>query len=323
MSIPPVAAQDPAEAGRLPGVATTAVEEFEAQRPRLFGLAYRLLGSADDAQDVVQDAFVRWSVAHHATIAAPAAWLTTVVTNLALTRLTSARARRECYAGPWLPEPVLTADGTLGPLDTAEQRDTVSLALLMVMERLTPTERAVFVLREAFAYPYGEIARILRLSDTNCRQLHRRAARHLAGHARFGVDAGQWRALVGRFLAAAADGDLGALEQLLAADVMVWADGGGRAPAGRRPVMGRARAVRLFAGAARKFADLRFSEAEANGAPAVLAWRGERLFGVAVPQVVDGRITALLAVSNPDKLRFVQRQALTHVTSGRSIQSYL
>src|SRR5215472_3880158 len=130
---------------------------FEAQRARLFGLAYRLLGSAADAEDVVQDTYVRWSRADRAAIMAPSAWLVKVATNLCLKRLASARARREVYVGPWLPEPVLTSDGALGPMDTAVQRDSVSLALLVLLERLTPAERAVFVLREAFGYGHRDI----------------------------------------------------------------------------------------------------------------------------------------------------------------------
>lgn len=286
------------------------MDEFEARRGRLFGLAYRMLGSADEAQDVVQDAFLRWNGADQAAIAAPSAWLAKVVTNLALTRLGSARARRERYVGPWLPEPVITSDVTLGPHDAAELRETVSMALLTLMERLTPRERAVFVLREAFGHRYGEIAEILDLSEANCRQLRHRAGRRLAGRRRFHPDVGRWRELVERFLAAARDGDVGELERMLAADVTVWSDGGGRAPAARRPVVGRDRVTRLLVGVARGLGDARLEAAEVNAAPAVVGWHGDRVFIVVVLEVSGGRVAALRAVSNPDKLRFLRRQAL-------------
>lgn len=307
-------------------VTTGSAEVFEAQRQRLFGLAYRLLGSAEEAQDVVQDAFLRWSQVDRTVIGAPSAWLAKVVTNLSLTRLTSARARRERYTGPWLPEPVITSDRTLGPLDTAEQRDTVSMALLQLMERLTPSERAVFVLREAFGHSYREIAEILDRSEADCRQLKHRAARSLVGPRRFQPDAAQLRDLVERFLAAAQGGDLHEFERMLAADVVLWSDGGGQAFAASRPVIGRGRLVRLFAGAVRRFPGVWLTGVEVNGVPALVAGQEDRLVAVVVVDVADGRIAALHAVLNPDKLRFVQRQFAAFrqelaVTSGMPIKS--
>jgi len=283
--------------------------EFEEQRARLFGLAYRLLGSAADAEDVVQDTYVRWSGADQAAIVVPPAWLARVATNLCLNRLASARARREVYVGPWLPEPVLTSDGTLGPMESAAQRDSVSLALLVLLERLTPAERAVFVLREAFGYGYGDIAAILGPSEANCRQLHRRVRQRLpTATSRFAPDRGQWRDLVDRFLAAARDGDLPGLEQLLAADVTAWADGGGKVGAARRSVLGRARVARYLAGITRFGAGLQISVAEVNGVPGVLATRAGTLAGVLVLEVSGDQITAVRLVSNPDKLGFASRQ---------------
>lgn len=161
-------------------VTSGTAEEFTAHRPRMFGLAYRLLGSAEEAEDVVQDAYLRWSGADRQAIEHPGAWLARVVTNLCLNRLTSARVQREAYVGPWLPEPVFTQDGSLGPLESAEQRDAVSTALLVLLERLTPTERAVYVLREAFDYGHRDIAGVLNLSEANCRQLYRRAVQRVA-----------------------------------------------------------------------------------------------------------------------------------------------
>jgi RNA polymerase sigma-70 factor (TIGR02957 family) len=290
-------------------VAAGPAGEFEEQRARLFGLAYRLLGSAADAEDVVQDTYVRWSGADQAAIVAPPVWLARVATNLCLNRLASARARREVYIGPWLPEPVLTSDGTLGPMESAAQRDSVSLALLVLLERLTPAERAVFVLREAFGYGYRDIAAILRLSEANCRQLHRRVRQRLpAATSRFPPDRGQWHDLVDRFLAAARDGDLPGLERLLAAHVTAWADGGGKVGAARRPVLGRARVARYLAGITRFGAGLQISVAEVNGAPAVLGTRAGTLAGVLVLEVSGDQITAVRLMSNPDKLGFASRQ---------------
>ncbi|NIH84480.1 sigma-70 family RNA polymerase sigma factor [Amycolatopsis granulosa] len=185
---------------------------FEAGRPRLFGLAYRLLGEAAEAEDVVQEAYLRW---HAATgVEVPEAWLSKVVTNLCLNRLTSARARREVYLGPWLPEPVFT---DRGPLEIAEQRDSLSLGLLVLLERLTPPERATFVLREAFGHSHREIGEVLDLDEAHVRQLYRRARQHVArGRTRFTATAEQRRALVEQFLAATVAGDVAGLERLLA-----------------------------------------------------------------------------------------------------------
>ncbi|MFJ6570214.1 RNA polymerase sigma-70 factor [Streptomyces sp. NPDC091292] len=285
-------------------------DEFEPLRPRLFGLAYRMLGSADEAEDAVQDAYLRWHGADRAAIERPAAWLATVVTRLCLNRLTSARARRERYAGPWLPEPVLTSDGTLGPLDSAERRDAVSTALLVLLERLTPTERAVYVLREAFAYGHREIADVLGIEAANSRQLYRRAAARIAvPEPRFEATPEQRRRLVGAFVTAAREGDLAGLEKLLASDVTWWGDGGGRVTAARRPIEGREKVLRfLTRGAARFAAEMRLATAEINGAPALLAWRGDTLAAVASFETRDGLIVAVHAVLNPDKLEFAGRQ---------------
>jgi RNA polymerase sigma-70 factor (TIGR02957 family) len=295
-------------------VTAGSANEFEAHRARLFGLAYRLLGSAEEAKDVVQDAFLRWNDAERAAIRTPSAWLAKVATNLCLNRLTSARARRERYVGPWLPEPVLTADPALEPSATAEQRDTISLALLVLLERLTPTERAVFVLREAFGYSHRDVAEIVDLTEVNCRQLHRRARRQLSmpshGDGAAQVDHTQWHHLVERFLAAAREGNLRELEQLLAAEVTSWADGGGQVSTARRPVVGRVRVARYLAGSMNKAAaGARFSLAEVNGEPAALAWVGSNLLALLVLEITDGWITALRIVANPDKLRFAARQA--------------
>lgn len=313
----------------LPGAAaggvTDPAAEFERHRPRLFGLAYRLLGSASDAEDVVQDAFVRWNGADRDSIHAPSAWLTTVVTNLCRSMQASARVRRERYVGTWLPEPVLTAGGALGPLETAEQRDSVSLALLTLLEQLTPAERAVFVLRESFGHSHREIGEILGTSEAGSRQLHRRARQRIGDpQPRFKPEPAEWKRLVEQFLVAAADGDVPGLERLLADDVVYWSDGGGQAPLARRPVAGRERLARFIARAFPRmathpaFAQLtELGQAEVNGEPAVLLWAGDRLVGVFIPEVAAGRITALRAAGNPDKLRFAARQAASLSRSER------
>ncbi|MFD5092539.1 RNA polymerase sigma-70 factor [Amycolatopsis thailandensis] len=283
--------------------------EFEQLRPVMFGLAYRLLGSAAEAEDAVQDAYPKWAGAERGSIESPRAWLAKVVTNLCLNRLTSARAQRERYVGPWLPEPVLTSDDALGPLETAEQRDSVSLAMLVLLEQLGPVERAVFVLKEAFAYSHREIGAILDVSEVNSRQLHSRARRALdRSDERRVPDPRQLAKLVESFLSAARDGDLPALENLLTADVTAWSDGGGKVTAARRPVHGAAKVARLYAGMFAGASQVSIGIGEVNGGPAVIATAGDALFGVLGFEVVDGRIAGLRAVGNPDKLAYLSRQ---------------
>ncbi|MGW1074830.1 RNA polymerase sigma-70 factor [Streptomyces sp. NPDC002537] len=283
------------------------VEEFESRRPRMFGLAYRMLGSADEAQDIVQDAYLRFGATEPGSVEYVGAWLAKVVTNLCLNRLASARAQREQYAGPWLPEPVLTSDGTLGPLESAERRDSVSCALLVLLERLTPTERAVYVLREAFAYGYREIAGVLDLGEANCRQLYRRAVGRIAlPEARFEPSERVRHELVEAFVGAAREGDMAGLEKMLAADVTWWSDGGGKVTAARRPVEGREKVLRFLVGGAERFAaGMEFTVAEVNGALALVAWRGATVIGVVSFEVRGGVIVTARAVMNPDKLSFV------------------
>ncbi|MEU9088339.1 RNA polymerase sigma-70 factor [Streptomyces sp. NPDC048357] len=287
--------------------ATDAV--FEEHRPRMFGIAYRMLGSAAEAEDTVQDAYLRWAAADRADVGHPGAWLAKVVTNLCLNHLTSARVRREEYVGPWLPEPVLTGDGTLGPLESAEQRDSVSMALLVLLERLTPVERAVYVLREAFAYGHREIAGLLDLSEANCRQLYRRAAQRVeAPRPRFRPDPAQWQGLVDTFMSAARSGDVSRLESMLTADVRYVSDGGGVVNAARRPILGRDKVARFAMGALGKYvAGLPVTLTEVNGAPALL-------FGEAAVLLIDfedGLVSGMQAVVNPEKLEFLRRQ-LSH-----------
>ncbi|MFE7172159.1 RNA polymerase sigma-70 factor [Streptomyces sp. NPDC057616] len=285
-------------------------DEFETHRPRLFGLAYRMLGSAHEAEDIVQDAYLRFSAADRAGIEHPAAWLAKVVGNLCLNRLTSARARRERYVGVWLPEPVVTSDGTLGPLESAEQREAVSLALLVLLERLGPTERAVYVLREAFGYGHREIAEALDLTEANSRQLYRRAVRRVnEERPRFEPAPEQQEELVTSFITAARDGDLAGLEKLLTADVTFSSDGGGKVRAALRAVEGPDKVARLVAGVVERYvAGLSVTKVEVNGAEGLAIWDGDTLFGVTVFEMRDGLISHVRAVLNPDKLDFAQRQ---------------
>ncbi|MEV7523017.1 RNA polymerase sigma-70 factor [Streptomyces sp. NPDC091371] len=288
---------------------TASTAEFEEHRPRMFGIAYRMLGSATEAEDIVQDAYLRWTSGDRADVEHPGAWLAKVVTNLCLNALTSARARREEYVGPWLPEPVLTDGGALGPLESAEQRDSVSMALLVLLEQLTPVERAVYVLREAFAYGHREIAGILDLSEANCRQLYRRAAARVAApKPRFEPDPERWQSLVETFLDAARGGDVARLESMLAADAKYVGDGGGIVSAATRPVLGRDKVARFAVGIMAKYGQgLSISFAEINGSPTLLL--GE--MGIFQVEFENGLVSEVRTVTNPEKLEFLQRQ-LSH-----------
>ncbi|MGK5550840.1 RNA polymerase sigma factor SigJ [Actinomadura kijaniata] len=278
-------------------------EEFEEHRPLLLGLAYRMLGSMWDAEDVVQEAYVRWMGADRSQVREVRSFLATTVSRLALDQLRSARVTREAYPGPWLPEPVAT--DALGPLDTAERRDTVSFATLHMMERLTPPERAVLVLRDAFEMPYDRIAEVVGASAATCRQTYRRAVRHLAGRRdRLRPTREEHRRLLERFLEAAAGGDLAALTDLLSADVVAWSDGGGRVSAARRPVLGRDRVIAYAAGLLSRYPVDDLWVADLNGEPTVVVISGGEAQTLSV-DVRDGRFHALFIVRNPDKLRAV------------------
>ncbi|MEU7692229.1 RNA polymerase sigma-70 factor [Microbispora hainanensis] len=276
-------------------------ETFEEHRQLLLGLGYRLLGSMWDAEDVVQETYLRWTNTDRSQVREPRSFLVTVVTRLALDQLRSARVAREAYIGPWLPEPV---DGrAFGPLETAELRDTLSYATLHMMERLSPPERAVFVLREAFDVPYDRIAEILDASVPTCRQWHHRAVRYLSRDSgRFAAPARSEHAeLLTRFLAAAQDGDLAALAELLAKDAVAYNDGGGKVRAALRPVLGRDNVVAFVAGLMSRYPIEEARLTQANGEPAVWTVIGGQRQLVAF-DVRDGRIHAIYGVLNPDKL---------------------
>ncbi|MEV0295622.1 RNA polymerase sigma-70 factor [Nocardia sp. NPDC050710] len=285
------------------------LREFQAHRPRLFALAYRMLGSASEAEDAVQETYLRWDGTDRGLIRSAEAWLTTATVNLCRTWLVSARARREAYVGPWLPEPVPTARGELGPLETVEEREQVSLALLTVLERLSPVERAVFVLREAFGYAHREIADMLALTEANSQQTYRRASQRVReGRARFDVSADQARELIERFLKAARTGDVEELERMLATDVTATADGGGRINTARRPVLGANNVARYLIGLFRwEVPGMRIELTEINGATAVAAWAESNPVIVIGIETAGDVVTALRLIANPEKLVYLAR----------------
>ncbi|WP_171113062.1 MULTISPECIES: RNA polymerase sigma-70 factor [Streptomyces] len=285
----------------------TATEVFEEHRSVLLGVAYRMLGRVADAEDVVQDAWLRWSGADRADVRDPRAYLVRVTTRLALDRLRQIKTRNEAYVGPWLPEPYVTEFGDTAP-DTAERvvlADSVSLAVLVVLESLSPLERAVFVLREAFGYPHAEIAAMLDRAEPAVRQLAGRARRHVEERrARYDVDPAQRRDLTERFLAAAVDGDLDGLMALLAPDVRLVGDSGGKAKAPLRVLESADHVGRFLIGAARKgIPDMSHRFLELNGGPAVLVLSGDKPDAVFQLDVLGGRVQAVYVIRNPDKLR--------------------
>ncbi|SFO20566.1 RNA polymerase sigma-70 factor, ECF subfamily [Geodermatophilus obscurus] len=278
---------------------------FDAHRRLLFGVAYRMLGSVADAEDTVQDAWLRWSAADRGDVADPRAWLVRTTTRLALDRLTSARARRETYVGPWLPEPLLT-DTAGDPADDAVLGEQVSLALLVVLESLSPAERAVFVLREVFALPVVEVAGVLGRSEAAVRQLAHRAREHVAARRPRSVAGRQeHREVTERFLAACLGGDVDALLAALAPDAVLLTDGGGRTKAALRPIAGADKVARFLAAVAGEGASspgLRLELAEVNGLPGVAAWTDAGPFVAMSLGVADGLVHQVLVVLNPDKL---------------------
>jgi RNA polymerase sigma-70 factor (ECF subfamily) len=248
-----------------------ATQAFLAARPRLFGIAYRMLGIAAEAEDLVQEVWLRWQAADRSVVLDPTAFLVTTTTRLSINSLTSARSRRESYIGPWLPEPIdTTADPSLG----AERSQALSLAVLLLLEKLTPTERAAYVLREAFDYAYSRIAEILSLTEANVRQLVSRARKHLASSRRTPSTKAEQHQLLAAFIAAAQLGDAAVLESLFTSDIVSLSDGGGVANAARRPVIGRQHVARFISAFASHFwTGVSLTWLEANNQPSVLITR--------------------------------------------------
>ncbi|MGY1695711.1 MULTISPECIES: RNA polymerase sigma-70 factor [unclassified Geodermatophilus] len=283
---------------------------FDAHRRLLFAVAYQMLGSVADAEDAVQDAWLRWSAADRGDVADPRAYLVQVTTRLALDRLGSARARRETYVGPWLPEPLLTGHGG-DPADDAVLGDEVSLALLVVLESLSPAERAVFVLREVFGVPAAEVAATLGRSEAAVRQIGHRAREHVAARRpRFDADPRAHREVTERFLAACLGGDVDALLAALAPGAVLVTDGGGRARAALRPITGADKVARFLAAVVREGASLpglRMGLAEVNGRPGVVAETDSGPYVAVSLVVTGGLVEQVLVVLNPDKLAGLRR----------------
>jgi RNA polymerase sigma-70 factor (ECF subfamily) len=283
-------------------------DAYQELRPLLFSIAYQMVGSASEAEDLVQEAYLRFhrAVAGGAEVASPKAYLSAVTTRLAIDHLRSARARREQYVGAWLPEPLVTGEDA-DPARHAETADSLSLAFLVLLERLSPVQRAVFLLHEVFGYGYAEIAGLVGRSEDNCRQIAARARRHIeAGRPRFEASRREREELARRFFAAIDQGDTEGLVGLLAADAVLYGDGGGKAPALAAPVHGAERVARFLLGLARRgrAVGMLVTPAEINGHPGMLAFDpAGRLVSVLALDIADGQVQTVRSIVNPDKLR--------------------
>jgi RNA polymerase sigma-70 factor (ECF subfamily) len=276
---------------------------FEGERSRLTGIAYRMLGSASDAEDIVQEAWLRWIDRRERDLDSAPSYLTTIVVRLCIDELRSARARRETYVGPWLPEPVLLDDNDNDPSRAAELADSLSLAFLVLLEELAPVERAAFLLHDVFDYGYGEIAGMLDRQEPACRQLVSRA-RHRVGQRRqrFDADENAGRELAAKFMLACVGGDLDGLIAMLADDAVVWTDGGGQAKAARRPIVGKDKCARFLIAISHGFDDVEVREAKVNGRPGYIFVEGDRVRAATAVDIIDGVVVGLWAINNPEKL---------------------
>ena len=289
----------------VPNPSETRSDVFASTRPLLFAIAYRMLGSVTDAEDLVQDAYLRWLEAPDTDVRAPRAYLATIVTRLAINHMQSARERRETYVGPWLPEPLMTehAPDASEPVELAES---LSMAFLMMLERLSPTERAVLLLHDVFEFDYSEIARIIDKSEVNCRQLLTRAKKHIGEpRARFDVDPAQGDRLLNRFIEATRAGDIDGLVGVLAEDITLWGDGGGKvAGAALRPVHGAASVAKFVVQRARAGAapENALRPTRINGQPGFVIYRDGKPLAALVLDVRGEQIHNIYAIANPDKL---------------------
>ncbi|GAA3722519.1 RNA polymerase sigma-70 factor (ECF subfamily) [Spinactinospora alkalitolerans] len=288
--------------------ATGRTAVFERYRGLLFGVSYDMLGSVADAEDCVQEAWIRWAGDDRSDVRDPRGYLIRTVTNVTLNRLRAARARRESYVGPWLPEPLVTGPDVAEEVERAES---VSMAMLVVLETLNPVERAVFVLREVFGLPHAEIAEALDRSEASVRQLAHRAREHVhARRPRFTADSGVRRRLTERFLAACVEGDVAGLKDLLADDVVVLTDGGGKVRSALNPLYGPDKSARFLVGVARGYRKARLDFVDVNGAPGIVLYRdGGDPTTVGLLEADGDRITRIYLVRNPDKLRRLGRAA--------------
>jgi RNA polymerase sigma-70 factor (ECF subfamily) len=286
-------------------------ETLESYRPLLFAIAYQMTGSASEAEDLVQETYLRYQQAQsQVEIRSIKAFLTTIIVHLAIDFLKSSWHQRERYVGVWLPEPVLTDAAESLPSEVVERRETVSMAFLILLQTLTPPERAVFLLREVFDFPYDTIAKVVSKSVTACRQIFHRAEQHLAAKRRPFEEANESHLLlVTHFLAAAQEGDFNELLHDLAEDVTCYGDGGGKAKVVPEPLHGAEVVARFFSIIARKVpADMRMVLSEVNGMPALLIWEHDALTTVFLFASGNGRLTEIYAQRNPDKLIYLQRQ---------------
>ncbi|HUC06295.1 MAG TPA: RNA polymerase sigma-70 factor [Acidimicrobiales bacterium] len=287
-----------------PGAGTGGADDvgaFEQWRPLLFGIAYRMLGSAGDAEDMVQETYLRWLQRRERDITSVRAYLVTILTRLCIDQLASARVQRERYSGPWLPEPVATDD-----TEAVEQSDSLSLAFLVLLEELTPPERAAYLLHDVFGYQFDEVAGLMGRSDTSCRQLASRARRSIEDRRqRFDSDRRHAQDLTRRFVVACGSGDMGGLLAMLADDVVVWTDGGGRVRAAMRPVVGPHRSSRFLANVGKKFHAMP-REVVLNNQPAVVFVDEDHVVGTLSIDVMDGKVAAVRVVTNPEKLGHLQ-----------------
>ncbi len=275
---------------------------FEEARPHLLGVAYRMLGALSEAEDAVQETFLRWHRADRDEIANPKGWLTTVLCRLCIDELRSARVRRDAYTGPWLPEPVATdADD---PFDMLEKADSISMAFMLILERLAPEERAAFLLRDAFDYDYSEIGSILKKSEPACRQLVSRArARLRQERPRFSAQKEDHERLLASFEKAAETLDFTDLLQVFADDIELWTDGGGRATAARNVIYGKEKVARFFVGISKKMPpDIIGEHRMINGFPGYVMWLDGGIYMTMSLDVADGKVTSIQMMRNPDKL---------------------
>jgi len=281
----------------------TTIDIFQALRPRLFGIAYRMLGVRADAEDIVQEAWLRWQHGGGGEARIPEAWLVTVVTRLSIDRLRGAIAERERYVGPWLPEP-LVDQAAASPEAALEAAGDISTAFLLMLERLGPEERAVFLLHQVFEFGYGEVAAMVGKTEPACRKILQRARERVrAERPRFAVGREQHLALLGRFIEAARSGLPERVQELLTADAAYIGDGGGKARTTVRAVLGAERVARMVVGVERKWTDRGSHQLiQVNGAPGLLTWRDGQPDAVTTLDLRDGRIAAIYVVRNPDKL---------------------
>jgi RNA polymerase sigma-70 factor (ECF subfamily) len=283
---------------------TTRLAVFEQYRSLLFSIAYRMLGSVADAEDMLQDAFIRWQRASDDDIRSPKAYLITITSRLCINHLQSARVQREEYVGEWLPEPLVTEPG-MDVSEILQVDESVSMALLLLLERLTPVERAVFLLREIFDYKHAEIAATLGLSEANCRQLLRRAQQHVrTAKPRFPATRREHADLLERFREAAGDGDLDGLLSLLSSDVVLHSDGGGKAPAFPKPIYGPENVARTILYGMRRLLSQKILQRTVgiNGEPSIVSYLDGRPYSVFTLEVSNGLVQAIYIVTNPEKL---------------------